>query len=416
MRLSTLSNLATILLINVGLQSVLFSTSVHAFQNSDLTTIDIVRAHKDRRDIAISEFASSIEYVKLETSENTLFRYPKVKGTLGDSLILVKSADLISLFDRKSGKFLRHIGHPGEDPEGYSNTLPQLGFNSKNKSIFARRNIFDLCEYDVSTGKMLNTIPGPTIPERDKHSVKTNKFTVISSFASFGWMEDKYIVGYFSNLGGEEPLKLVIYDKAGQLIKCHGNKQSFEKKDFFTIKPQNADFYNYRNRLYFKEWYNDTVFHVGVNELTPHILFQTGKYSPPYKKQDMLTAEDKKKFIFIDGVIETADFTFFNSRFNDRYSIGIHNKQTGASSISKTKRDQTGSGFKNDIDDFVPFVPTFINAEGELVGEVSAEVILQWFEENPKKISLLPDHLKMLQTLEPEDNPIIMIAQPILTR
>lgn len=396
----------------MGLAGVIFSTSGHAFQNSDLTTIDIVRAHKNRRDIAISEFASSIEYVKLETNENTLLRYPRVKGTLGDSLILVKSANLISLFDRKSGKFLKHIGHRGEDPEGYSNTLPQLGFNFKDKSIFARRNIFDLCEYDVSTGKMLNIIPGPTIPERDKYSVKTNKYTIISSFGSFGWMEDKYIVGYFNNLSGEEPLKLVIYDKAGQLIKIHENKQSFEKKDFLTIKPQNVDFPNYRNKLYFKERYNDTVFHVGVNELTPHIYFQTGKYSPPYEKQDILTDEDKKKFIFMDKVIETADFIFFNSLFNDRYSVGIYNKQTEASSISKTKRDQTRSGFKNDIDGFVSFIPTFINSKGELVGEVSAEAILQWFEENPKKISSLPNHLKALQYIDPEDNPIIMIARP----
>lgn len=390
--------------------SLSFCEGLNACQGT-FTTVDIVAANKNPRDILVSEFASSLEYIKLETSEETLFRYPVVKGTLGDSLILVKSVDMISLFDRQSGGFIKHIGHKGEDPEGFSHSLVQLGFNVGNRSIFARKNIFDLCEYDITTGKLIERIPGPKIPDRDKYSLKTKEFAVTSSFGSFAWMQNQYIVGYFNNLSGQEPLKLVIYNKNGQLIKAHRNWDFFEKKDLSKLKLQSVDFHNYNDELFFKEWYKDTVFKIGIYQLKPHIYFNTGKQSPPYEKQDALTDEEERKYIFIDRIVQDEDFIFFNSRYKGSDQVGIYDVYEKKASLSKTNRNKTPKGFVNDLDNFLPFFPSFINDNGELVGVISAEDVIRWFEENPKKVRLLPEHLKALENLEPEDNPIVMIAK-----
>lgn len=373
--------------------------------------VDIVTANKNPREINVSEFATSLEYIKLETSEETLFRYPVVKGTLGDSLILVKSVNMISLFDRQSGEFIKHIGHIGEDPEGFSNPLIQLGFNAGNSSIFARKNIFDLCEYDIATGKLIKTIPGPKIPDRDKYSLKTKDFSVTSSFSSFGWMQNQYIVGYFNNMSGQEPLKLVIYNKDGQLIKVHRNWDFFEKKDLSKITLQNVDFYDYDDEFFFKEWYSDTVFKIGIHQLKPHIYFNTGKHSPPYEKQDALTDEDKRKYIFINQIVQNKDFIFFNTLYKGKHQVGIYDVNGKKASLAKANRNKTPKGFLNDLDNFLPFFPSFINDKGELVGIISAEDVIRWFEENPKEARSLPAHLRALENLEPEDNPVVMIAK-----
>ena len=88
----------------------LFASNAMAQQ---IETIEVVDAYKDREPINISSFASSIEYIPLETSMETLYSYPIVRGIQGDSIILVKSNNRTSLFDRKTGNFIRDVGHIG---------------------------------------------------------------------------------------------------------------------------------------------------------------------------------------------------------------------------------------------------------------------------------------------------------------
>ena len=47
----------------------------------------------------------------------------------------------------------------------------------------------------------------------------------------------------------------------------------------------------------------------------------------------------------------------------------------------------------------------------KLVGFVTAEDVLSWFDSNPGLASKLPEALKSISQIKPEDNPIVMIGK-----
>jgi len=69
---------------------------------------------------------------------------------------------------------------------------------------------------------------------------------------------------------------------------------------------------------------------------------------------------------------------------------------------------QKGDGIPNDIDDFVPFNPQFIDVDGNLVEFVNASKISTWFRNNPSKTS---DKTEVLSNVEMTQNPVIMIGK-----
>ena len=386
----------------------LFSCSKEKKIETGLTTINLVEAYSNAAPINISDFASDIEYIRLETSENTLYRSIYLKTTLGDSVILMKSTDRISLFDRKTGTYLRDIGHKGDDPEGFSSALYDLGVNAKNKTVYARGKRFDLYEYSLGDGLLVNAIPGPKVEELDK-ALTSISFMDISLITSQGIIDDELGVGYFMNIKGNEPYKLVVYDFNGEVLKIYPNHQSYEKRKN-GISIESADFHNYNNALFFKENFNDTVFNVGVDTLKPTILYELGEYSPPYTEQENL-GEKRSEYMFPYKTLQSPDFVFYNVSFKEKLAYGYYNRKTKEAFLSDPSTSDKKTGFTNDIDNFVPFYPTSINEKGEMLGLITAEEVYEWFQNNPDKIASLPENLQALQNIEPEDNPVVMIAK-----
>ncbi len=71
--------------------------------------------------------------------------------------------------------------------------------------------------------------------------------------------------------------------------------------------PETGNFYRYGNQLTMRQAYNDTIFRVSVDKLTPAFVLNLGS-----KKSDVQTAlkGDKKGKIFIEKLLETDDFLF----------------------------------------------------------------------------------------------------------
>lgn len=71
--------------------------------------------------------------------------------------------------------------------------------------------------------------------------------------------------------------------------------------------PETGDFYRYDNQLTIRQAYNDTIFRVSVDKLTPAFVLNLGS-----KKPDVQTAlkGNKKGKIFIEKLLETDNFLF----------------------------------------------------------------------------------------------------------
>ncbi|KYG83285.1 6-bladed beta-propeller [Roseivirga echinicomitans] len=374
-----------------------------------LTTINLVEAYNNPALINMSDFASEIEYISLETSEETFYRWVRLNSTLGDSIILMKSSDRISLFDRKTGAYLRDIGYRGDDPEGFTNARTELGVNAKNKTVYAKGKRFDLYEYSLDEGLLINKIPGPKI-EALEATLNSGSFTDVSLITSYGIIKDGLIAGYFMNMKGDEPYKLVVYDINGEILNLYPNYLSYEKQGI-SIRIEYTDFHNYNDGLFFKENFNDTVFNVGVDTLKPVLLYDLGEYSPPYAEQESMSIEQRKEYMFVRNTLQSPDFVFYNVSFKEKEAYGYYNRKTKEAKLSDPSTSNSKTGYTNDIDNFVSFYPTSINEAGEMMGLITAEEVYEWFQNNPDKIASLPENLQALQNIEPEDNPVIMIVK-----
>ena len=374
-------------------------------------TVKIAYAYDNQEIVNLSDLAESIEYIPLETSMKTLLRYPKVKGIQGDSIILVHSSMRISIFDRNTGKFLNDIGHRGDDPNGF-NINGQLGFNTTNGNIFASRFMFRYIEYSPVTNQVVKVIPKPDYIEGDPIAViDLQGRKRLRGISTYHWMHEGYIAGYVQNLGGTEKLKLVIYDRDGKVVKYHNNGRTFRKDPKQSIKGYIVNFHDYNEESFFKEWFSDTLYSFSSKKLTPKYYLNTGSHRPIYERQDLISDVQRRDLMFLNVTTQVVNNLYFKVYHKDKYKVGLFNKKTHKTQIAKQQKNEL-LGFHNDIDNFVPFSPSFTTHEGNLIGIITAEEMLDWFSNNPELANKLPQRLKQFRNIDPEDNPIVMIVKP----
>jgi len=389
---------------NFILMLVIFGSAMMQSCRNDLDydqgirTIKLAEAYRKRAPILISSFAAKIEYVQLQTTSETFYRGVPVVFTIGDSLLLIKAHQRISLFDRNTGDFLREIAHSGEDPGGYLSSMTTFGVNERNFSTYAKGWKYRIYEYSLTDGRLLNKI---NKPEASSGAVK-----------SIALLNENYFVGYIPNFIGSQKLKLVITDFEGALVKTYPNHLSYIDGRKVVSSGREGTFHSFGGDLFFKEYFNDTAFQVSIDELKPRLYFDLNRYSPPYDKKESMSFDEWHSYMFFDRTSENEHFMFWHMRFRKVQYMCYFDKISGKTYVSYDKNNEEKNGFINDLDGFVSFYPEFINKQGEILGLVLASEVVEWFKNNPDKVETLPEHLKKFQNMQPEDNPLVMIAKP----
>ena len=124
--------------------------------------IDIVPAFENQTELKVSHLGKNIRYVPLETTDSSLIVDHNCKVKLsGDKLIVtyrMKSIMHCFLFDAKTGKFIREIGHWGEDASGYSE--PKAYIHPMTGHIYFHREPNKLIKYNQE-GEFLGEVIMP---------------------------------------------------------------------------------------------------------------------------------------------------------------------------------------------------------------------------------------------------------------
>ncbi|WP_452609446.1 DUF4934 domain-containing protein [Roseivirga echinicomitans] len=363
-----------------------------------LPTINIEGAffkpNNKNKGINSTDIFSNIKYVKLETTPKTLYNFEPKVYTYKEFLV-IKAHKRISLFSRTTGEYLQEIGHFGNDPDGFSSSLPFFGINEEKGTVYAQGWRFNLLEYSIINGKAIGEIMNP-LEDSPYEGVIT----------SYGVISEDTLIGFLTNYSGREKVKLLIFNENGEVISEIFNNQFYiDDPNKFSFDPLEGEFFKWNNELQFKETFNDTVFTISDNVFKPRFYFNLGGYSPDYSQKENVNRFENDSYMFISDISETDQILFFSITYlNKKYACAFFKIE----SILMVSND---SGFSNDIDGFVPFYPNYINDQGEVVSVISAEVIYEWFQKNPDKIKSLPKHLQNLQNIDPEDNPVVMIAK-----
>lgn len=357
-------------------------------KNQSVEIIKLSEAFSSRKPVTISDISTDLEYVRLETKDACLTG-TRLAVYSNDQYLITIDREKILLFDRKDGKFIREIGRRGNGPGEYSRTYNVMPFNEEKSVVYAGRN---KARYGYSLeGQLTDTLPIPEL------------------VSEIGNIEDDVFAAFMPDYQGGEKRKILVFDRRDSLVNTFPNYLTAPNTSGFFIWNPNSWFYKHNNELCFFQLFNDTVFQVKANSITPRYIFDMGPYSPPYEMKTSQEFESDKYFM-MRTVQESSGYLFCSFNFEKKNYAAIYDKSKRITTVNDYS-PESGSGFINNTNDFVPLEFSSINGRDELICIMSAFSIKQWFDQNPQKADQLPDNMKVLGDIQETSNPIVVIAK-----
>lgn len=347
--------------------------------------LPVIRISKDRPEIRakMSMFFDSVHYLPLETTDVCLLGL----GTMGVNLVgdslLVWDADNCFLFDSKTGHFLRKIGHRGDDPEAFRMTYGNFYNPHDNLNCFFGY-YNSLVRYDLN-GKFVDKIKIP---------MSSNW----SSAKCIIQLDSTTLCAFFSNCNGSESKRIMLFDQSG-VMKEYPNYH-FVKTDQFVYDSNDGLFYRYKNRVYFREKFIDTVYQVDKERLLPIYRLDFSPYISSYEDRYHVDINLVSSPYFI---FENDNFIMFNYFREIFYELGVYDKRTSNASFFSYE-----NGFEDDLNHFMPIEISVMLENGLCLGILSASDVCEYIGKNDTE---LKESLKSLESISKEDNPIIVIAR-----
>lgn len=382
---------------------------------AELCSIDVAGAMEGPAELKLSELGSDVRYVSLETTDSCL-----VGGNpdilLLDEEIVVFSRQTCLVFDKESGKFLSKVGHLGDDPEAYSTAAPT--YNDANGLLYFMRRPGKLQKYDLQ-GNYRGSVTIPTPPDSPSDFCFT----------------DSSIIGHYANIVGDNGRALLLFNEAGEQIdtvpsllpvlpdrgiddinsinvKRQGNAgiilTTFQSGDASASIAGIPFLWKSDNEIRYKESFNDTIYTVEGNTLTPYIAFSTGKWH--WGAEARTESKDNEKRLLVGCVFETDNTIFFQcirGLYTDEPETfnGIYDRKTNTTRMYAEKE-----GIKDDLNGFIAFRPKAYSAQGEYGMIVDAGKVMTWMEENPEAAE--NEKLSVLKELTDDSNPVVIITVP----
>lgn len=375
-------------LLKYGLIILVFCNPVLGQNNekSDVLIVDLTKLPKNENQINLSEFASEIIYLPLESPKEYLIG-PSANFYLHDSLIVCSAHHQILTFNSTNGKFVKAIGEFGRGPNGFRNSRDSYIKNGEIVITAIGWN-HPLLEFSAN-GEVLHKIK----PERYPRDI--------------AWLVDNLYAIYYYKNSNSDNIKLQVYDSSeDKTISTFYDYRKF--KDTPNIDNFGAFFYRYGNRLFIKEYFNDTAFQVTPKKLIPTTVFKSGKFSPPFYEKETFNFVEYHN---VNTILETDNLLFFQLVFNKRIYCCYFDKRNNQLMIPNYESHKI-NGFKNDLDGFMPFQPTSISSNNKvLIGFLEPYEIIQWFEENSQNAAKLSPKLQKFKNINENNNPVLMLVK-----
>lgn len=356
--------------------------------NETLPTINVFEAHSNRHEVPLSLFATQIEYVVLETNEDCIIgEMPRYY--IEKELIIVICFKDVLLFDRKDGTFIKHVGHVGNDPGGYRNTIFVNAYDYSRKIVTAKGwKLFSICEYPIES----NTYRKVLCPNG-----------VISSTR----LANRNYLGFVKNYSGREKFRLLefTYNDTTPIYKVP-NFNSLTPTNTTRSFPQHGWFYNLSKGTYFYELYTDTVFKYDDGHLMGHMKIDFGEAKLTYEMQ--VSREFGRKYqknYFIPwSIYESARHVFISYSYTGSWFYCVYDKKNHQTLVAENTTPGM-PGYKNDLDGFGSFPLSSISDDGYAVGAINAIDVLEL-----AGINSIPFPMKIAD-MNIDSNPVIMIVK-----
>ncbi len=377
-------------------------------QKDEFFSIDVPELLKHKQKVNVSEIATSIEYIPLETTPNSLL------GRISDAVITKdyifikhRGSPLLTQFSR-DGKYIRKIGIEGRGPKEYAR-MRKFSIDEQNELIYIHTNW---------TRKILTfTFDGDYVKSID---LKGNDIFCCT------WSHDSALVSFQEpNIGNEKYvfLETSFNGDTIQGISNHIFWPSDESSQRMIDYSSRNSSYRANNKLHLKGWYNDTVYtYNSENKIVPKYIVDLKNYKIP--DTQIPTRKSSKPLpekCYWTGVNESANYIFINYGEHLSYpdseekghGLILFDKKTriGTALINKNKNEY---GFKNNLDAGPEFIPTFSNHNIAYCFITALDFKEHFnsgkFDKNAASNQSKKEELKQLNnTLKYDDNHILMV-------
>ena len=396
----------------------LFASCKREQTGKPVEEIDLYRAYQAMSEVPVSDIASEIEYIRLETGENFMLNDPHLIN-VKDSLILFIGFRKIYIFNRYSGKFLYEISRYGRGPDEYSSTSNMY---DEDEDLFfvnmgKKNGNYITVGYNFK-GEIVKTISKPSLRNSDDNELLLGRF----------WpLNDSLYLGYIDNPLVCVPEKIVIFDNNGKFLKYYPNYNVIDKNESGTISfsVHKSMFFNAEDTVRFFELHTDTVFNISSQTIEPRYHINMGDLLLPYNLRYSLNSPEYLKYFHIRTMHESSRFLMFSAGIFGVRHIVCYDKTLKSTIVCNTSTDVDFYksedpwgirciGFLNDLDQFIPIGTDkhfYINRNDEFVTAIPALEVRRWFDRNPEKAEALPECLQSFKDIKNEENPVVIIAK-----
>ena len=374
----------------------------------------------------LSDFATDIKYIPLETNNSVLIGQVIRNIFYENEEIFILDATFPNTYNcyffDNNGKYSRKIGKRGQGPNDYLD-INQVSIHEDLIYLMAMRKIL---VYDIS-GRLVKNI-----------NLQSNNIPVAyseSSMCSFIPLRKDAFVVSIVKYNGYYPTAYLFETNQSTVATVKEYPGSVSDKVRRLVSGYElGNMYHFKDDVRLYKASNDTIFTIGQNkEMKEAFIFDLGKYKIPSSYFEWETTDRetnnriRSNYIIVgNNITESLSHLFikfdfgnhspepfestgrvFDGKFTSYEVYGIFDKVTGG--LTLMRQPIKGKlGFKNDIDNGPVIWPHYISSNNELVTYIYPEDFMEYFEktENPT-----PRMTEIAKNLKIDDNPIVIIAK-----
>ena len=390
--------------------------------------IDVLPAFENLSELKVSHLGKSIRYVPLETTDSSLIGAGYEVHLLENAILVTygsRGSAHCFLFDRETGKFLREIGHKGEDPRGYSEAKAYV--HPIRGHIYFPRTPDKLIKYSPN-GEFLGEVLMPNGLSSGLYPLLTKDGMLVYEGVAFNANHQSQLYYLDEERGKIADIALPITRQSKEakvegiqaISVWKGGLGAYGLLGYTGVIEiglkdgrQELNVFNYPavwtmgKEYRFHEVFGDTIYHVKDKQLEPYRIFNLGERRLSEEGHGKKEGyEDKLTIIY---VMETPDLIYFQCAKNLYGDFicynGLYRKSDG-----KVMMNEVKEAFVDDLTQFLPFAPVAHTEKGEFIGMLTIEQIQEWQEKHSDM--KLEGPLSALEGLADDANPVVVIVEP----
>ena len=377
-------------------------------------TIDLRNTYKEEYDVKLSEIATDIDYIVLETKESSLISNignPRYNVIFSMKHILIKDggANILFLF-KKNGDFIKKIGTIGKGPGEYIR-ISDMAIIPASKIIVINDRILRKTLIYNFEGDFLRAIP---LDFFQNTVMGFHGNLLFRNAVDYRMYSDHYTFSAYNTDG--KLLKKIMYKEKEKETKGIETYLGGVVHSNFILKDSLV--YWEKNGFHKK----DTVWSISKNyKVTPRYVIDLGGERislDRMKSPKRLTWEEQIKWNVLLEYLESDKYIFYDIMYKNDYAREFTTKpemiSKRVSDVDNTKKYISGK-FLNDIDGGLCFWPQGKVSENKVYMMVYGSDIKDYIEKqgddyqalNPEAREKLLDIVK---TSKVTDNPILMVV------